>query len=321
MKNYEKKERRVGFEIEFQNLTPKKVAQIITDCIEGEVIKESDASYLVKTSYGEFKAETDAKLLKQLAKTSEDNIRVKKFDFEGVIKDILKPLTEELVPTELVSPPLEESQFDLIKKIEQALIKAGAKGTNESAYFAFAAQFNPEIVSKDSDHILNVLRAYILLTPWLRAQIHIDLTRELTSYVDDFPKEYAKLILEDNYSPDLEQLIDDYLKYNPTRNRGLDLLPLFMFLDAQKVRKKVKDDRVKARPTFHYRLPSCQFGLDSWHVFVEWKRWVLLERLAKDITFLKKMSKSYLRLCDSHTLNIDKKWLQTSNHYIEDFRS
>jgi hypothetical protein len=31
--------------------------------------------------------------------------------------------------------------------------------------------------------------------------------------------------------PDLDTLIDDYLEYNPTRNRALDFLPLFLHLD------------------------------------------------------------------------------------------
>ncbi|OBX33760.1 putative amidoligase enzyme [Halomonas elongata] len=40
-------------------------------------------------------------------------------------------------------------------------------------------------------------------------------------------------MLDPDYQPDLRTLIDDYLEYNPTRNRELDLLPLFAYLDPE----------------------------------------------------------------------------------------
>lgn len=320
MKNFKGNERRVGFEIEFQNLSPKTTAELVAKITDGKVSRISDASYKVESNAGDFICETDAKLLKELAKSSDQNIKIDKFDFEGVVKDILGPLTKELVPTEIVSPPLVESNFSIISKIEAALLENGAKGTNESAHFAFAAQFNPEIEKNESDYILNVLRSYILLTDWLRSQIYIDFSRKLTSYIDDFPKKYALKVLQSDYTPSLEQLIDDYLEFNPTRNRGLDFLPLFLFLDEKRVRKVVKDERVKSRPTFHYRLPSCQIGLESWHIFIEWKRWLLLEKLAKDTSYLDKMTQAYLKLNDSTSLNFGQKWLNECNHFIEDFR-
>ena len=39
-------------------------------------------------------------------------------------------------------------------------------------------------------------------------------------------------MLDAGYGPDLGALIDDYLAANPTRNRALDLLPLFAELDG-----------------------------------------------------------------------------------------
>ena len=320
VKNYKSEKRRVGFEIEFQNLTPKRTASILAEVTKGRIEKVSDASYLVKSSHGDFKAETDADLVKKLASSSEENLKLKKFNLEGVIQDIIDPITKELVPTEIVSPPLVEDSFYIIAEIEKAIVKNGAKGTNESARFAFASQFNPEIISKDSLYLLNILRAYILMTHWLRSQINIDLTRRITSYVDDFPIEYALIVLQVDYSPNLNKLIDDYLEYNPTRNRGLDFLPLFLFLDKDRVRNVVKDDRVKPRPTFHYRLPSCQIGLDSWDTFVEWKRWCLVEELASNHDFLLRMSESFLKLYQSNTVGKDSAWLKLSNHFMENLR-
>ena len=319
-KNFKGEERQVGFEIEFQNLTPLKTAELIKDCAGGNIDKESDASFIVHTHYGEFKAETDAKLLKKLAKSSEDNIKVEKFDFEGVVKDIISPITEELVPTEIVSPPLKMKDFKVIEKIEKAIIKANAKGTNESSYFAFAMQFNPEIKEKDPKYILNVLRSYILMSSWLRSQIDIGLSREITGYVDDFPTKYALKVLAPDYAPNIDELINDYLMDNPTRNRGLDLLPLFLFCDKERVRSKVVDDRVKSRPTFHYRLPSSQIGLESWNIGVEWKRWCLVEKISEDTEFLNKLAKSFIKIYNDENINKKNKWLQVLNHFIEDYR-
>lgn len=50
-----------------------------------------------------------------------------------------------------------------------------------------------------------------------------DMARRLTPYIDPFDKEYIERILDPAYVPTMRQLIDDYLDYNPTRNRALDL--------------------------------------------------------------------------------------------------
>jgi hypothetical protein len=89
-------------------------------------------------------------------------------------------------------------------------------------------------------------------------------------------------VLAPNYAPSVSQLIDDYLKHNPTRNRGLDLLPLFAHLDKDRVTRAVDDDRVSARPTFHFRMPDSRVDDPRFRITEQWQAWLEVERLACD---------------------------------------
>ena len=90
-------------------------------------------------------------------------------------------------------------------------------------------------------------------------------------------------MLDPSYAPDEDALIGDYLEANPTRNRALDMLPVLATLQEERVLAAAKEsENVKARPTFHYRLPNCLIDDRSWSFGVEWNRWVEVERLAAD---------------------------------------
>ena len=68
-----------------------------------------------------------------------------------------------------------------------------------------------------------------------------------------------------------------------TRDRELDLLPLFAHLVPDQVYATVSETLVKPRPTFHYRLPNSRVDDAAWGgVIEEWNRWVAVERLAAD---------------------------------------
>jgi hypothetical protein len=92
-------------------------------------------------------------------------------------------------------------------------------------------QLNPELPDTDVDSVRGYLQAYLCLEDWLRMRSEVDLTRRLTFFADPFPKAYARTVVDAGYSPNLDRLIDDYLDANPTRNRSLDMLPLFCHLD------------------------------------------------------------------------------------------
>jgi hypothetical protein len=122
-----------------------------------------------------------------------------------------------------------------------------------------------------------------LLYDWLVEEARIDFTRKLSSFIDPFPEPFRRKVIDPDYRPDVDGLIDDYLADNPTRNRPLDMLPAFATLRHDRVLAAAKEhDQVKPRPTFHYRLPNCCVDDPAWTFAQEWNRWVAVERLAED---------------------------------------
>jgi hypothetical protein len=110
----------------------------------------------------------------------------------------------------------------------------------------------------------------------------MDPARRALRFATAYPLAYRRLLFAPDYAPDMPALISDYLRHNPTRNRGLDLLPLFAHLDPLRVRAAVHDPRIKSRPTFHFRLPNSQVGTPGWRISDEWRVWLEVERLASD---------------------------------------
>jgi hypothetical protein len=122
-------------------------------------------------------------------------------------------------------------------------------------------------------------------------------------------------VLAPGYAPDQAGLIDNYLHANPTRNRELDMLPLFAWIDEDRVRSCVPDARIKARPTFHYRLPDARIGDPGWSLALEWNRWCVVERLAADAERLAAMSEAWTandaRLVPGNWAIMSTGWLLT----------
>jgi len=198
------------------------------------------------------------------------------------------------IPTEIVAPPIPWHELAVLDGLVDRLRTEGARGTSASPVYGFAVQLNPEVAATDADHLRRHLQAYLLASDWLRRQVDVDLLRLLLPFVERFPLPYAAHVLAPDYRPDLGGLIDDYLAFNPTRNRELDLLPLFLWLDPDRVTARVSDVRVKARPTFHYRLPNAALEDRTWSIVLEWNRWVRVERLAHDPDRLARMARDWL---------------------------
>ena len=60
----------------------------------------------------------------------------------------------------------------------------------------------------------------------------------------------------------------------PTRNRGLDLLPLPEHMHPAALSERVDAAMLKGgRPTCHYRLPEACLSAPGWSAVYEWTRW------------------------------------------------
>lgn len=277
------KTRRVGVEIEFAGLDVPAAADLVHDHFGGRISRADLHRLIIEgTEFGKFVVELDT----QIVHKDTDDAAAKKpllpEEMDAAARDALGKAVTGIVPVEIVTPPMPWSDLGRLADVTEALRRVGAKGTHESLLYAFGLHLNPELPATDADTILRHLQAFVILVDWLRERVAVDLTRRLMPHADPFPKDYVLKILDPDYAPDLNDLITDYLDHNPTRNRELDMLPLFRHLDEAAVTARLDSALIKARPTFHYRLPDCALGDPAWSPVVEWNRWVKVEELAAD---------------------------------------
>jgi hypothetical protein len=74
---------------------------------------------------------------------------------------------------------------------------------------------------------------------------------------------------------------------------------------------------VKARPTFHYRLPNCDIGNPDWNLDLSIEMWMAVEALAthKSLDELRDSMKNDLeKILPSST----RQWVETSAQHLKD---
>ncbi|MEX0582544.1 MAG: amidoligase family protein [Sneathiella sp.] len=299
--------RRVGVEIEFAGLSSEQAAKLVAECFGG-VVKPVELPFVFSvedTKWGDFRIELDTQFVhpeKDLGDTLEESgLPVSEQDVQAA-RDVNTYVRQQwvgkaltgVVPTEIVSPPIPWNELGELASLIEALRAHDAKGTDDSLVYSFGVHLNPEVARENVDYLLAILRAYVLLSDWLRDQIHIDFTRKILPHIDPFPQSFAVKILAADYAPDLEALVNDYFMMNPTRNRDLDMLPLFKHLAPETLARLTDDERIKARPTFHYRLPNMCLSDPDWSITQEWNRWVAVESLAADKDNLRRLADRYL---------------------------
>lgn len=285
--NAEGETRRVGVELEMAGLRPGQVTRIVVDAVGGEVeVASAFLSRIRGTRLGDFRVELDAELLKsrQYQRMLADfGIDIGEGDEREQIESLISRVAGLVVPLELVGPPVPWTELSTLDDIRARLQRAGARGTHASPLFAFGMQLNIEAARLEADYLLSIIRAFLLSYDELIEHESVDLSRRITPYVQPFPEEYLVHVMQADYRPDLDELIGDYLRLTPTRNRPLDLLPLFAHIDEARVmRAPVETQLVKPRPAFHYRLPNCLIDEAGWSLAHVWNRWVAIERLADD---------------------------------------
>ncbi len=279
------KPRRIGVEIEFSGLDLQAAAACVQKVFGGQITEKTPHRLRIKdTDIGDFGVELDTQLAHPKSNDSETEREARK---------LIGDLSSGFVPVEIVGPPAPLDSLDGFDALIEGLRDAGAEGTSDALSFAFGLQLNPEAASLQADDILATLQAYVLMSPLLRRRIDVDVMRRILPYIDPFPGDYVRKILADDYAPDLDALIDDYIELNPTRNRELDMLPLFRHLDADRVTAALDDPLIKSRPTYHYRLPDTNLSKPGWGAVEEWNRWVVVERLADDPARRRKLTEAY----------------------------
>ena len=293
--------RRVGVEVEFSGVEVEEVALLVATRLRGEVRRRDRLVVDVEnTVLGNFRIELDSKPLKDRAYLEPlEAVGIDtRSSIAGLVEDSVMAVAREVVPVEVVAPPIEIPRLPELDPLWPELRRLGVQGTRSSVLRAYGLQLNPEVVRLEAVEVLRVLKSYLLLEDWLQRRSDIDLSRRVVPFINPFPEAFRRetLALSDI---DFPELVEHYLRHNPTRNRPLDLLPLFAEVDAAFISGDLEGaELVKARPAFHYRLPNCDIERADWSPAEAWNMWVEVERLASDADLLDALSASYLETAD-----------------------
>jgi hypothetical protein len=305
-------ERRIGVELEFGGLGVGEAARIVCERLGGRIERRSAVEYLIQGDpRGAWEVAMDFAYLKEHERRVADGLPMG--ELEEVAYDLLRRGAQQLVPVEVVSPPLPMRDLGEVEGVVRALRRAGARGTTDGVISAFAMQLNPEMPDTGAPTILAYLRAFLCVYDWLFMRAQVVFSRRLTTYIDPFPRGYVRKVVDTRYRPDTAALIDDYLVDNPTRNRALDLLPLMLHVDEARVRAVTRDPRIKARPALHYRLPNCEIDRPGWGIHLAWNDWLQVEHLAAERDRLAALCDAYADFLERPLAGLLERW----NEHLE----
>lgn len=299
----EGKPRTVGAELEFGGLPPEQAAQVVADVLGGQPMPDGPDIYEVTgTDLGTFKIELDTAL------KADGN------DLEKLGRSMARPV----IPVELVCPPVEVEDLHRIDAVARALADAGAEGTKASALYAYGMHYNIACALLDAGYLWRVMSAFAFLEDHLRQLSDIDLSRRALPFVDPYPRAFLDALADGPVPADGAALARLYLAYNPTRNRALDMTVILAMEHRDQLDRALgPDQKVNARPTFHFRLPDCRLDEPGWSMAEAWNRWVLVERVAADEALLDKLAADWRAHRHSWT-TVRSDWALTVARRLED---
>jgi hypothetical protein len=271
--------RRTGVEIELGGLTEARVAEVCTETLGGRA-EQGDGPFWTVTDSRIGKIEVYLDIFLRKAERSK-------------LRDLALELGREVVPVEVVTEPLDMDGLRETDRLCAALREAGALGSEGGWLFGFGLHLNIEIASERDADIVRPLLAYALIEDWMRSANPIDESRRVLPFSDPYPTDFVRDLIALGPDATLSRVIDVYLQRTPTRNRGLDMLPVFAHLRGDRLADKLPR-LVSARPAFHFRLPDSRIDNPRWSVAQEWQRWVTVERVAADSALLGALSDTWL---------------------------
>lgn len=317
LKDREGLPRRAGFEFEFGNLPIVQTAEALHATLGGELeIISPFEAVLRHSQLGRLKVERDADLLKSVRYRkllSSLGIEFTPGTLAHEIETNIDNASSGLIPCEVVTDPIPLEHLSRLDYLVHTLDQLGAEGTQQSLIYAFGMHINPSLPDARAGAIKSYLQAFLLLYAWIVESSGVDRTRRyLTRYIDPFPQGYMEKVLDQDYQPNIAELLDDYLEFNPTRNRALDMLPIFCHLDPDRVRAALSEEEshlVKGRPAFHYRLPDCRINQPGWNAATQWNHWVYVEKLAADESLLAELISAWRDTASRYVVAPNIRWV------------
>lgn len=281
--------RLIGVELEFMGPSARHAAQALAAGIGGEVVAEDAHAFAVRGSeLGDLAVELDLRYAHPQRHGKTLPVRIGPKAAAG-----LGWLVSGAVPRELIVPPLPADRLAEVDRLLDLLRAAGARGRGATLFGSLGLHFNVDAPATDLPRITAVMLAFGLMESRLRREIAQGQRRLERHLPPPYPPGFLHRIAAPGYRPDQAGLVDDYLAANPTRDRGLDLLPLLLGLDPARVRAKLPYEKIAPRPVFHYRLPQAHPGEAGWSIAADWSRWVAVERLAADPERLAAAARAY----------------------------
>jgi Putative amidoligase enzyme len=311
--------RSVGLEVELGGLSMERALAVVHDCVGGAVEVRSRTEGAVRSPvFGKFKVEFDHSMLRDRSYLRPLERLGLHDDTTQRVEDSVLRLAAELVPIEIVTPPIPYNRLAELDPLWSALRCAGAEDTHDSPLYAFGLHLNPETPSTDGATLLAFMRAFLLLEDWLSSASRVALARRISPFIRPFPEEYRRLILRPDYAPTEAEFVDHYLTFSPTRNRPLDLAPLLVHVYGPSVLARIEEaPLVKPRPTYHYRLPNSEIAEPGWTPARDWNRWLVVERLANEPKLLEELAREYLDTFDLPLRLQSQGWVETLHSHLQ----
>lgn len=298
-------DRRVGVEIEFIGLSAEAAATLVADTLGGAIREQDPHRFSIPdTAIGEIAVELDTALAHGAKTEAEATLRAAAGNIVGVV-----------TPVEIIAPPLKIDDLYVLDTLVDALRAAGAQGTEAAPLYGFGVHFNVEATALTLAPIKSILKTFALLEDWIRKARRPDPSRRALPFVNPFPRSYVDTLAAADGPASIPALIDDYLGFNATRNRALDMLPVFAEIDEARVAQVV--DGVSARPAFHYRLPDSRVGDPRWSLADEWKPWVRIEQVAARSALLETLAEQWRAYREEWT-SIRPDWRETVESLLAD---
>lgn len=296
--------RHVGIEVECGGLTESRVAELVAQHLGGEVIETGSYDRkVVGSRIGDVEVLLDTHF---------------RSDAHSKLARAALDLSRTIVPVEFVTEPVSPALILEIDALCRTLAEAGAFGTHDGLVLGFGLHLNVALPGRDVDAILPTLRAFALTEDWMRAHMPLDTSRRILPFIAPYPAALLdRLCAPEAKGWTMTDLAEAYLATAPSRNHGLDVLPILKHFDARRVDAAVRQMRhKKGRPAWHYRLPDCRIDAPDWSIAAEWARWCRVERFAEDRDLIDVLAARW-RSYRARAVPIPGRWAGISGEIIE----
>ena len=266
----------VGVELEFTRLGARAAGDALRRSLGGVLeIEDRHAVHLRGSEIGDLSIEIDLRH----AHPHRDSTGVwPRLGPRGAA--VLGTLASPFAPREIIFPPRPPQRLGDIDRAVEILRRAGARGDGSATFDTLGLHFNIAAHRLDVATIRRTTLTFARRDAAMRARIAGDDPQLMARLAPPYPRRYVDRLRSADAGQSIAEFTDDYLAFNPTRRRALDLLPLLLHLDAPRIRAALPREKIAARPVYHWRLPVARVERPGWTVLDDWNDWIELDAAA-----------------------------------------